>query len=98
MRMKHWLHQKFFRYFIAALSVIVLVIGLLVTTLTHLREEAIRTHRHVATLYASSIEEHFSQLLEHINLTLERLPLLSNETPMDDTLFPIFEELLRSAP
>ncbi len=75
-----------------------LIIGLIFWTLTSLRQEAIQTHRHIANLHASTLEEHFSQILQHISLTIDRIPLLSNETPSEEVLSPVFLDLLHNAP
>lgn len=86
------------RYLLAALLMVGLIIGLIMTALTSLRQEAIQTHRHIANLHAYTLEEHFSQILQHISLTMDRIPPLSHEAPEQEEIFPIFMELLHNAP
>ena len=78
--------------------IVSLLIGLIFIALSNLRQEAIQTHRHIANLHAYTLEEHFSQTLQHINLTIDRIPLLSNEAPTQQALNSIFIELLYNAP
>lgn len=73
-------------------------IVLIVLALSSLRQEAIQTHRHIASLHANTLEEHFSQVLQQVDHALDRLPFLvaasSGETPYEDVL----EQLLHNAP
>jgi hypothetical protein len=41
-------------------------IVLIVLALSSLRQEAIQTHRHIASLHANTLEEHFSQVLQQV--------------------------------
>ena len=86
------------RYLLVALSMISLMIGLIVITLANLRQDTIQTYRHIANLHAYTLEEHFSQTLQHISLTMDRIPPLSNDVPSQEEIFPIFTELLHNAP
>jgi len=90
--------RKITRYLIAGVVMAGLIIGLIYWTLNSLRQEAIQTHRHIANLHANALEEHFSQILQHISLTIDRIPLLSNNTPAEEILSPIFTDLLHNAP
>ena len=90
--------KKVLRYLIAGTIIVFLLIGLIFIALSNLRQEAIQTHRHIANLHAYTLEEHFSQTLQHINLTIDRIPLLSNEAPTQKVLNSIFIELLYNAP
>jgi|GEM_PF-629775 len=90
--------RKITRYLVASFIMIGLIIGLIFWTLTNLRQEAVQTHRHIANLHANTLEEHFSQILQHISVTMDRIPLLSNEMPSEETLSLIFKDLLHNAP
>ncbi|WP_333805384.1 diguanylate cyclase domain-containing protein [Sulfurospirillum sp.] len=90
--------RKITRYFLAGFIMAGMIIGLIFWALTSLRQEAIQTHRHIANLHANTLEEHFSQILQSISLTIDRIPLLSNEIPTNELLAPIFLELLHNAP
>ena len=90
--------QKVLRYLLAGFMIVAFLIGLIFMALSNLRQEAIQAHRHIANLHAYTLEEHFSQTLQHINLTIDRIPLLSNEAPTQQVLSSIFLELLYNAP
>lgn len=90
--------RKITRYIIAAIAIFAMIIGFIVMALSSLRQEAIQTHRHIANLHAYTIEEHFSQILQHSNITIDRIPLLSNESTSNIALSPVFTELLHNAP
>jgi len=79
--------KKIVRYFIAGIIIVALLIGLIFVALSNLRQEAIQTHRHIANLHAYTLEEHFSQTLQHISLTMDRLAPLSHEEPSQEGLF-----------
>ena len=57
-----------------------------------------QTHRHIANLHAHTFDEHFSQILEQISHTLERIPLLNQDITSPHSLSPTLEELLHNAP
>ncbi|ARU49784.1 hypothetical protein Sdiek1_2636 [Sulfurospirillum diekertiae] len=90
--------RKVTRYIIAAIAIFAIIIGFIIMALSSLRQEAIQTHRHIANLHAYTIEEHFSQILQHASITIDRIPLLSNESTSDVALAPVFTELLHNAP
>lgn len=90
--------KKVVRYLFVTLFMVGLIIGLIIAALANLRQEAIQTHRHIATLHAYTLEEHFSQILQHISLTMDRIPPLSHEAPLQEEIFPVFMELLHNAP
>ena len=90
--------KKVIRYLFVTLFIVGLIIGLIIAALANLRQEAIQTHRHIATLHAYTLEEHFSQILQHISLTMDRIPPLSHEAPLQEKIFPVFMELLYNAP
>lgn len=89
---------KVVRYLFMTLFMVGLIIGLIIAALANLRQEAIQTHRHIASLHAYTLEEHFSQILQHISLTMDRIPPLSHEAPLQEEIFPVFMELLHNAP
>jgi diguanylate cyclase (GGDEF)-like protein/PAS domain S-box-containing protein len=86
------------RYIIAAIAIFAMIIGFIIMALSSLRQEAIQTHRHIANLHAYTIEEYFSQILQHASITIDRIPLLSNESISEVALAPVFTELLHNAP
>ncbi|AHJ14097.1 diguanylate cyclase domain-containing protein [Sulfurospirillum multivorans] len=90
--------KKIVRYLIAGFIIVALLIGLIFIAVSNLRQEAIQTHRHIANLHAYTLEEHFSQTLQHISLTMDRLAPLSHEEPSQEGLSSIFSELLHNAP
>ncbi len=91
-------HQKIFRYILIGFFTVALMIGLIIITLSNLRQEAIQTHRHVAILHATTLEEHFSQLLQHLDITIDRIALLSENISSTQAITPILTELLQNAP
>jgi diguanylate cyclase (GGDEF)-like protein/PAS domain S-box-containing protein len=90
--------KKIIRYFVAGFVIVCFLIGLIVLAYSSLRQEAIQTHRHIANLHAYTLEEHFSQTLQHMSLTIDRIPPLSHDQVSQKELFPVFTELLQNAP
>ena len=86
------------RYILAAFIMFAITITGIISTLSSLRHEAIKTHRHIATLHANTIQEHFSQTLQQISLTMDRIPHLSNEKVEPEILSKIFLNLLQNTP
>lgn len=86
------------RYLVATLFVSIITVVFIGITLSSLRNEAVQTHRHIANLHAHTFDEHFSQILEQINHTLERIPLLNHDITSPHSLSPTLEELLHNAP
>ena len=89
---------KIIRYVIITFGLITLMIGLLFTTLSSMREEAVRTHQHIANIHAKAFEEHFSQSIHHIGVTIDRIPALSSDEPSSALLSNILRDLLQNAP
>jgi len=91
-------HKKVFRYIAIGLLMVVLMIILIMMTLSNLRQEAIQTHRHVATLHTITLEENFSQLLQYLDITIDRIASLSKDISNTQSITPLFMELLQNAP
>lgn len=70
----------------------------IILTLSTLRQEAISTHRNIAKLHASAFEDIFSQTLQSIDHTMDRIPHLSNETTATPILLDIFKDALTNTP
>jgi len=85
-------------FLVALLSTLALVVFLIALALSSLRQEAIQTHRHIAALHASALEEHFSQILQQVDHTIDRLPFLSTTAPGEEKLTALLEQLLYNAP
>lgn len=90
--------RKIVHYFLAGMTIVFVLIGLIVAALSNLRQEAIQTHRHIANLHAYTLEEHFSQIIQHMSLVMDRIPPLSSQKVSQKELFPVFTELLINAP
>ena len=86
------------RYLIATLLISIITVVFIGIALSSLRKEAVETHRHIANLHAHTFDEHFSQTLEQINHTLDRIPLLNHDMTSPRSLSPALEELLYNAP
>lgn len=86
------------RYLIATLLISIITVVFIGITLASLRKEAVQTHRHIANLHAHTFDEHFSQILEQINHTLDRIPLLNHDITSPHSLSHTLEELLYNAP
>lgn len=86
------------RYLIATLLISIITVVFIAITLSSLRKEAVQTHRHIANLHAHTFDEHFSQTLEQISHTLDRIPLLNHDIASVSSLSPALEELLYNAP
>jgi len=85
-------------YIVPTLGMIIISIMGITATLSSLRDEAIATHRHIASLHARTFEEHFAQTLQNIEHTMDRIPLLRNEQTTPEILSTIFEDLLQNTP
>ena len=90
--------SKIVRYVIVAIAIFAIIIGFIILAVSSLRQETIQTRRHIANLHAYMIEEHFSQILQQASTTIDRIPLLSNESTSNIALAPVFTELLQNAP
>lgn len=88
----------YWRYSLPTLGMIIISIMGITATLSSLRDEAIATHRHIASLHARTFEEHFAQTLQNIEHTIDRIPLLSDELATPDMLSMIFTDLLQNTP
>lgn len=88
----------YWRYSLPTLGMIIISIMGITATLSSLRDEAIATHRHIASLHARTFEEHFAQTLQNIEHTIDRIPLLSDELTTPDMLSMIFTDLLQNTP
>ena len=92
------LQPKIIRYILITIGLIGLMIGLLFTALSSMREEAVKTHQHIANLHATAFEEHFSQTLQHVGITIDRIPALSHEENASFSLSNMLRDLLQNAP
>ncbi len=86
------------RYILPTLLMVGLTILSIILTLSTLRQEAISTHRNIAKLHASAFEDIFSQTLQSIDHTMDRIPHLSNETTATPILLDIFKDALTNTP
>ena len=86
------------RYIIPTLLMAGLTIASIIITLSTLRQEAISTHRNIAKLHAYAFEEIFTQTLQNIDYTMDRIPHLSAEKTSSQTLLAIFQDVLRNSP
>lgn len=90
--------RQLFKYIFSGLILFGIILLFLMLTLSNLRKEALQTHKHVATLRANTLEEHFSQILQNVNSTIDRIALLSYDKPNAASLLPIFNEFLQNTP
>ena len=72
--------------------------GGIASTFFLLRNEAISTHKQIAQLHARTFEENFAQILETLNHTMERIPLLSDNLVEPELLSEVFTEFLDNSP
>lgn len=86
------------RYILPTLVMVGLTIASIITTLSTLREEAIATHRNIAKLHTYAFEEHFTQTLQNIDYTMNRIPSLSDTQTTPQILERIFIDLVKNAP
>ena len=86
------------RYILPSLVMMGLTIASIITTLSTLREEATMTHRNIAKLHTYTFEEHFTQTLQSIDYTIDRIPKLSDAQTTPQVLVKIFLDLLKNAP
>lgn len=86
------------RYILPTLLIIGLTIASIITTLSTLREEAIATHQNIARLHTYAFEEHFTQTLQSIDYTMDRIPHLSDTQTTPQVILDIFSDLLKNAP
>ena len=70
----------------------------IIITLSTLRQEAITTHRNIAKLHAYAFEEIFTQTLQNIDYTMDRIPHLSAEKTSPQALLAIFQDVLKNSP
>lgn len=91
-RLGHW------RYILPTLLIIGLTIASIITTLSTLRDEAIATHQNIARLHTYAFEEHFTQTLQSIDYTMDRIPHLSDTQTTPQVILDIFSDLLKNAP
>jgi len=92
------IHLGRWRYILPTLVMVGLTIASIITTLSTLREEAIATHRNIAKLHTYAFEEHFTQTLQSIDYTMDRIPRLSDAQTTPQVLFGIFLDLLKNTP
>lgn len=76
-------------------SLAFVMIMLMTITLSNLRQEAIGTHRHIANLHAYTFEEHFSQMLQHVSFSIDRIAVLSEN---EQVITPLLTELIHDIP
>ena len=86
------------RYILPTLLIIGLTIASIITTLSTLRDEAIATHQNIARLHTYAFEEHFTQTLQSIDYTMDRIPHLSDTQTTPQVILDIFSDLLKNAP
>lgn len=86
------------RYSIVGGFMALILITFMTLTLSHLRQEAIQTHQRIANLHAYTFEEHFSQILQHVGFSMDRLALLSDGKTDTQTISPLLIEFLQNAP
>ncbi len=93
-----YLNKTVLRYASIGFFIIALTIFLMATTLKDLRQEAMDTHRRIAELYAYTFEEHFSQMLHHLNFSIDRLMQLSVSQKEVASLSPLLHSLCENVP
>lgn len=92
------LHSHRWRYILPALLMIGLTIASIIITLSTLRKEAISTHRNIAKLHSYAFEDLFTQTLQSIDYTMDRVPHLSNDQTTPQILDDIFQDILHNSP
>ena len=86
------------RFILPLLVMIAITFGGIASTFFLLRNEAIATHKQIADLHARTFEENFAQIMETLDHTMERIPLLSNQHVDPKLLTEIFSEFLDNSP
>jgi len=85
------------KYILSTLFIVGATIFGIVQTLSSLRNEAIQTQHHIANLHAYTFDEHFAQILQQVDHTIDRIPYLSNHRVIESIVAPILVELLHNA-
>lgn len=85
-------------HWILLVSILLVTITIIViaTTITSLRQEAINTKRHMASLHTQTFEENFASLLRRVDQTAENIPFLSNNKIDQETLSPLFSKVFEN--
>ena len=85
------------KYIFATLLIISATIFGITQTVSSLRKEAIETQKHIANLHAYTFDEHFAQILQQVDHTMDRIPYLSNQVVTESIVTPVLVELLHNA-
>ncbi|MDD2382961.1 MAG: diguanylate cyclase [Sulfurospirillaceae bacterium] len=91
-------HRWRWRYILPALLMIGLTIASIIITLSTLRKEAISTHRNIAKLHSYAFEDIFTQTIQSIDHTMDRIPHLSDDKTTPPILGDIFKDVLQNSP
>jgi len=85
------------KYILATLFILGATIFGITQTVLSLRKEAIQTQKHIANLHAYTFDEHFAQILQQVDHTIDRIAYLSNNTVTESIVTPVLVELLLNA-
>lgn len=84
--------------FLFGIVLVALTITTISIAISSLRQEAIQTKRHIASLHSNTFEENFSALLHQTEQIMEKIPFLSDGKTSQKELNSIFNNVLQNAP